>query len=346
MGSNRGRLYKGMNPRDAVSHYERSIFQLRVEVDRCHEAVRIFGKIRPDDSRPRQELRAAEKDLRDSERFLAEALAAATSAPTRLPSTEQKKLPSRLRRYYSGMKREIAAFERDMAERGEDYYGRGRRRLENMAKSGATFPYPPRPGKGAPWIVAQAIIAVTEEREEGLDLLYRSFYYGAADFYCDAANYMGTSARFLAVNDFNGGALLLAEALTLGCWMDAERIAKVTRFALGERRRFEGQLICGFLEVDQTCVAPFILNLYAQWSGKPFPLEDLPLQSMQAYEPLLAVWQTEDLEALEEALLSACDFHMERSNLSETNSLNLTRPSKFCTRLRSWPCCVCVWQKV
>jgi len=166
--------------------------------------------------------------------------------------------------------------------------------------------------------MAQAIIAVMEEREEGLDLLYRSFYYGAADFYCDAANYIGTSARFLAVNNFNQGVLLLAEALTLGCWTDVERIAKATRFALAQRRPMDGQLICGFLGVDRTCVAPFILNLYAQWSGKPFPLDGLPFQLMQGYEPLLSVWQTEDLGVLEKVLFAACDFHMERSSYSDS----------------------------
>jgi len=235
-----------------------------------------------------------------------------------MPSAEHKKLASRLRRYYLGLKRELATIEREAAERGEDYYGRARRRLENMAKPGAVFPYPPRPSRGVPSLMAQAIIAVIEESEEGIDLVYRSFYYGAADFYCDAANYMGTSARFLMVNDFNQGALLLAEALTLGCWTDAERIANATRFALAQRRLLDGQLICGFLEVDRTCVAPFVLNLYAQWSGKPFPLDGLPLQSMQTYEPLLSLWQTEDLGALEKALLSACDFHMERSSYSDS----------------------------
>ena len=239
---------------------------------------------------------------------------------TNLTSIDLSKMASRLRRYYLGLKREIAAFDRDMAEKGEDYYGRGRRRLENMAKPGAVFPYPPRPSDGAPGIVVQAIIAVMEESEEGLDLLYRSFYYMAADFYCDAANYMGTSARHLSVNDFNRGTLLLAEAFTLGCWMDAERIANATRFALAQRRRMDGQLICGFFGIDRTCVAPFILNLYAQWIGKPFPMDGLPLQSMQAYEPLLSVWQTEDLEAFTRAIVQVCDFHMECSKLSQVET--------------------------
>ena len=48
-------------------------------------------------------------------------------------------------------------------------------------------------------------------------------------------------------------------------------------------------------------------------------MEGLPIRPMYAYEPLLALWQTEDLEALETALLAACDFHMERSKLSEVD---------------------------
>ena len=64
--------------------------------------------------------------------------------------------------------------------------------------------------------------------------------------------------------------------------------------------------------------------LYARWSGKPFPLDGLPVQPMQAYEPLLSLWETEDLEALETALLAACDFHMERSKLSQAEIYEFT----------------------
>jgi len=328
MGSNTSQPYKGAKLREAISGYESMVYYFRVHVERCQESLRIFAKIRPDDPRPGRELRKAEADLRKTERLLAEALAAANSAPNRLPDIEYKKLPSRLRRYYLGLKRELATFERECAERGEDHYARTRRRLENIAKPGTVFPYPPCPSECTPRPVRWVIPAVMEEGADGLDLLYHSFYYGAADFYCDAANYIGNGAGYLRANDFNRGALLLAEALTLGCWTDADRIANASRFALAERRRsrFDGQLICGFSGVDRTCVAPFVLNLYAQWSGKPFPLDGWPLLSMQLYEPLLSVWQSNDLAAVEQALLIACDFHMERSNLSETNSLEFNIP--------------------
>ena len=129
----------------------------------------------------------------------------------------------------------------------------------------------------------------------------------------------GKSIRLIA-NNFNRVSLLLAEALTLGCWTEAEWIANAIRFALAERRRDRGQVVCGFREVERTSVAPFVLHLYAQWSVKPFPMDNLPLRSMQAYEPLLSLWQTEELEALEKVLNAACDFHMERSNTREHNT--------------------------
>ena len=206
-----------------------------------------------------------------------------------------------------------------MAERGEDY-NTGRRKLEAMTRPGIVFEYLPRIGIGAFNLTPRAIVAVMEESTDGLNLLYQSFYYGMADFYCPAARYIAGKGKSLLMNNFNKTSLLLAKAITLGCWTEAEQIAEVARFALADRRREYGELLCGFNEVNWTSVAPFVLNLYAQWSGKPFPMDDLPLRSMQAYEPLLSLWQSEDLEALGKALTAACDFHMERSNPSKAGN--------------------------
>ncbi len=122
--------------------------------------------------------------------------------------------------------------------------------------------------------------------------------------------------------DFNTAAIVLARAISLGCWVEADRIANIIRGGLTERRKVGGrqQPICAFDAIHVTRVAPFVLNLYAQWTGKPFPLEGLPVISMEAYEPLLSLWQTEDLTALEQALFVACDLHMERSKLSQVES--------------------------
>ena len=242
-----------------------------------------------------------------------------------MPSTEHKNIAARLRRYYLSLKREIAESERLMAEDGEDY-SKGRRKLEAMTRPDAVFKAPPSPSIGAFRLMGRAIVAVMEESAEGLDLLYHSFYYGAADFYCDAAFYMTGKPNMLIKHDFNRVSLLLATGVTLGCWTEAERIANAVRFALTERRRDRGQLVCGFPEVDCTSVAPFVLHLYARWSGKPFALDDLPLRSMQAYEPLLSLWQTEDMQAFAKAVLETCDFHMERSKLSEVETYEFTIP--------------------
>jgi hypothetical protein len=71
-----------------------------------------------------------------------------------------------------------------------------------------------------------------------------------------------------------------------------------------------------FYGTNNSWVAPFILQLYSQARGTQFPLDHLdanPLASMQTYEPLLHLWQTTDMDALQEALFTACDTHLYRS---------------------------------
>ena len=88
-----------------------------------------------------------------------------------MPSTEHKNITARLPRYFLDLKRSIAESERLLAEDGEDF-STSRRKLEAMARPGADFKYPPRPGQGAFQIRGRAIIAVMEASANGLDVLY------------------------------------------------------------------------------------------------------------------------------------------------------------------------------
>jgi len=170
-----------------------------------------------------------------------------------------------------------------------------------------------------------------EGRLEALDLLYQSVYYDAAYLYCQGTHYMvnkeyGVTSTLI---DFRQVALLLANALTLGCWAEADRIAEMARACLSETRidrANDNQIAYAFYAIHVTRVAPFILSLYALWSEKPFPLEGLPLQPMQEYEILLSLWQTEDISVLEKVLLDACDAHVKQSKFTQVDVVEFERP--------------------
>jgi len=118
--------------------------------------------------------------------------------------------------------------------------------------------------------------------------------------------------------------------VTLGCRQEVEELVKILCTGLTDIRIYRNHAAYEykhsyFSGTHATFVAPFILYLYSQARGTQFPLNHLdvnPLGSMQSYEPLLHLWQTTDVDALQQALFPACDLHM----LSSKPQTNRTIP--------------------
>jgi len=104
--------------------------------------------------------------------------------------------------------------------------------------------------------------------------------------------------------EFNEGSICLARLISLGHFRDAESLG--------------GGMIAGldnylFYGIASTSVAPFILDLYKEWKGLSFSLDNSNVKRASEYTALMTVWKTHDLNLLVSRLKTACDYHMERS---------------------------------
>jgi len=169
----------------------------------------------------------------------------------------------------------------------------------------------------------EGLIGLMDGDENTLNYLYQATCYEVAAHRLLFAFYLYPSKTVVNQTSFNNFALALARAVAIGCWQEAEELAKILGAGLSNTRIYRDERDptyeykhSYFAGTNATCVAPFILQLYSQARGTQFPLDHLdfnPLASMEAYEPLLRLWQTKDMDALQQVLLPACDLHLHRS---------------------------------
>lgn len=103
---------------------------------------------------------------------------------------------------------------------------------------------------------------------------------------------------------FNDGGLCLARLLTLGLGREAELLNERMLRGLHDRL-FYGE--------KATTAAPFIFDLYAGFRGTSVSFEKMEVKRANVYDKLLPLWSTTNVEQLAPAILSACDFHVSRS---------------------------------
>jgi hypothetical protein len=172
--------------------------------------------------------------------------------------------------------------------------------------------------------VEKGLVGLMEGDENAIEYLYHANYYQVAAQRHLFALFLAPPKTNRSMTSFNDFALALARAVVLGCRQDAEELAEILCTGLADIRNrsddppYVGKY-CYFHGIRNSCVAPFILQLYSQARGIQFPL-DLhnanPLASMQTYAPLFQLWQTTDMDALQQALFVACDTHLELSKYS------------------------------
>ena len=152
--------------------------------------------------------------------------------------------------------------------------------------------------------MAEAVTKLWDDDPEGIDHFYYSLNYNMCEML-----YHQIYLRLVPANQeksylhLNATGLWLADAIPLG---NAVAIESLGSCLLGG---FQSKWFHP-LEIKDTRVAPFILALYTQAYQRPFP-EDLRVTDL--YTRLLRCWQSEDEAELTQALLAACDFHLECS---------------------------------
>lgn len=169
----------------------------------------------------------------------------------------------------------------------------------------------------------KGLVGLMDGDENAVEYLYHANYYQVAAERYSVALYLTPKKTSMMGRSFNDFALAMARAIALGCRQDAEVLAEIICAGLTEIRTFRddrdptyASRQSYFYGTNNSWVAPFILQLYSQARGIQFPLDHLdanPLASMQTYEPLLHLWQTTDMESLQQALFTACDTHLYRS---------------------------------
>jgi len=148
----------------------------------------------------------------------------------------------------------------------------------------------------------QGIVGLMRGEVEALTDLYQGFYYDYAQIKADDVLYqMYTHPDKFFVTSFNQISLALANAITLGCLREAEQLGSCIFRSLDT-----GQID----DQEPARVAPFLTALYGQWKGLP-PRQELTISA--PYSAVLEYWQSEETAELEQALLEACEFHIERS---------------------------------
>jgi hypothetical protein len=227
----------------------------------------------------------------------------------------QDKIAARLRRYYLHLKRNVAYAQE------HEYIQNETRKIAATAQSAERFEFPGMFDVRAKWLRAEGVLGLMESKANAIDLLCWSINDDKAFLQWYVTLFEKVDARMAGLLALGDATLLLARAITLGCWEAADQIAELIQSGLVKRRKLPGkrQLICAFY-TDVTCVDSFLLHLYMQWRGTSFALEGLTVKPMQAYAALLTLWQTDDLTVLEPAILAACDLHMKYSTVSEVET--------------------------
>lgn len=164
------------------------------------------------------------------------------------------------------------------------------------------------------WYAAEGVVRLMGGDLPAVDLMYHSVYYGEAFLRLLVTRYLVQTGRPLPLLRVNEAAKHLATALALGCWKEAAGIAESIRMGLAARRRDRAShcYVCAFYGEQDTALAPFILQLYSEFSGVRFPTEEIEFAPMEAFGPFLNLWRTDDLASLRVALVDACNFHIAR----------------------------------
>lgn len=150
----------------------------------------------------------------------------------------------------------------------------------------------------------KGLVGLMDGEDAALDYLYQSVYAARADRLFQAAYFYLRRPTSEPSVWFNYAALELARSVVLGC--DAASVASATLIWSGLQDGL-------FYYVNNTRVAPFIIGLYSEFVGLSLPAYPVTPMNDPVYAKLAEVWTTEDTYVIVEALLAACDLHIERA---------------------------------
>lgn len=156
------------------------------------------------------------------------------------------------------------------------------------------------------WHSINFIVKILARDQEGIVDIYRSLRYDLWELLGIARLYeMDQRKNKGSRLSLNRSSLVLAKAITLGCFQEAEHIGQILLTGI-HTGLFYG------LTGSGSNLAPFVLNLFCQWKSFPLPIEGIS-GLLDFYQKILMSWKSEGLVELETGLQDACDFHTFRS---------------------------------